>query len=233
MMQEITTIDIYSELESIRYLLTRLVEYSAPISPSYHFPLEMYVGFDWSLINANPLAKDGNGYPQSVMWSGYVWHRKNEINPNKIMYTRLDVVVLVTFSGVLSVAPMLFEPPGHRGRVRRGIDAVISDVSVGASDTAVDKAMSAMDEVGFDTAVSGIFDTLKGRVDSAGSTRLAISMNMKYASELNKAYLAGITSYIEKRGSLSSLPNLQAHQEAKIAGHRKFNRVREQIVGGE
>lgn len=222
-MSDLTEIDIYSELESIRHLLTRAVYYLAPLSPSYEFPLEMYADFDWSLIDAVPMTHDDYGYPEIVHWCGYLWTRDSHVdrdNPNHryVRYGRLSgnrECRLVTFRETRNVPGLMFDPPGHDER-KKGM---------------FDDALAAMDEASFDTAVSRAFARFGGDSESAGSARLAICMNMRYASELNKAYIAGIETYIKRRDEMKTAPAARAHQEAKIAGHRAFSRVREQIEG--
>lgn len=54
-----------------------LIEYSAPLSPNYQYPLKAFYGFNWGSIGAEPLGKDKYGV-NGVRWNGQVFTRRSK-----------------------------------------------------------------------------------------------------------------------------------------------------------
>lgn len=109
-----------NDLAVIKNHLATLVQYNAPISPNYRYPLSQYADFDWASIGATAVAHDRNGATQ-LNWGGYTWKRRNDNSKKRgqaIWFSRplpesesSDYARLITFADLADVEPMSFTTP--------------------------------------------------------------------------------------------------------------------------
>lgn len=193
---------IANDLAQIKTLLQTLVQFNAPQSPNYRYPLAAYQNFEWSSIGANVISRDRHGVT-AVNWGGYTWKRRSDNSKKRgkaVWFSRpladaenQDYACLVRFSDLAQVEPMSFDLPEIGDNSPISIDAILSNEFPQLDQKSAEKL----------------------RIQITGSENFHISQQ--------NAIILAVRDYVGwRRTHESDISALEAHKKAKNAAIARF-----------